>query len=629
MANQNRFEDLLTEKIYDNVYGFISLTKDEKKLLESPYMQRLHFINQLAVANFVFPGATHTRFSHSIGVLHITEKIIQRLKQLDKIDITIIDHQIIRLAALLHDIGHYPLSHTLESSYMEYDKTCSPPTIENKKPNSKLSNDFKGINDDKLEKSKAKYRNNNITIVEFLEDLETSKTVFHHERIAKKVILSSNFSKKLDLVIDKIIKKYNKKTTNQVLESKDQVNAYKDLICEIIKGEPDYLNNIILKDQEKQQQKYYILSQIINSNLDADQMDYMCRDTKNTGIKTTVRIDFLINNMDICNKEFTDKNGNKYHKKALCFNIKALQSIDQFLLSKFNWYSEILSYDKVYILDLIAKRLNLFMLLSDNINRYCNEVNTEAKLNELIESEQDFFFFNDSFFWNKIQSLIKDETVPVKIKYLATFLLNRATPAVLNMDEFEEKIKDTEYSFASHSPRLLYENDSFLEKLRRNDFEDTVIRNKDGAELLPVVVKHPIFKTIKNNPDSTVAPQNEYLFDRNINIKMCNKKKCDINGCNEIKCNGLFDNLKEHSLLGQFYTLSNKDEKKQNELNNKINEIEKKIIDLEKENKSDKDEKNQLLDRKWEYEKEKKAKKLNIEAMTMYKFIIFNFGISE
>lgn len=107
----------LTERIYDNIHGFVALTKLEKELLSNPYMRRLHFIKQNAIANFVFPGATHTRFAHSIGVLFIAEKMYQRIKSLDKLNSTELDHQIVRLAALLHDIGHYPLSHTLEASY--------------------------------------------------------------------------------------------------------------------------------------------------------------------------------------------------------------------------------------------------------------------------------------------------------------------------------------------------------------------------------------------------------------------------------------------------------------------------------------------------------------------------------
>ena len=71
--------------------------------------QRLRRIRQLAMAHFVYPGALHTRFEHSIGAMHIAGRICQRLLGLKMIDEEQI--RIVRLAALLHDIGHGPFSH--------------------------------------------------------------------------------------------------------------------------------------------------------------------------------------------------------------------------------------------------------------------------------------------------------------------------------------------------------------------------------------------------------------------------------------------------------------------------------------------------------------------------------------
>ena len=77
-----RFEDTLTKTIYDDIHGFIAINESEKKLLGTLYFQRLNHIKQLSLSHFVFPGAVHTRFSHSLGVLHITEKLIQQIKKL-------------------------------------------------------------------------------------------------------------------------------------------------------------------------------------------------------------------------------------------------------------------------------------------------------------------------------------------------------------------------------------------------------------------------------------------------------------------------------------------------------------------------------------------------------------------
>ena len=98
-------------QILDNVHGFIPYTAAEEQIIESLYFKRLQSIKQLSVVNWVFPGSEHTRFIHSLGVMHIADKIAVSL------DLTYKERKIVRLAGLLHDIGHYPLSHVCEAPY--------------------------------------------------------------------------------------------------------------------------------------------------------------------------------------------------------------------------------------------------------------------------------------------------------------------------------------------------------------------------------------------------------------------------------------------------------------------------------------------------------------------------------
>ena len=70
--------------------------------------QRLRRIRQLAMAHLVYPGALHTRFEHCVGTMHIASRICERL------EISEDEKRIVRLAALLHDIGHGPFSHVSE-----------------------------------------------------------------------------------------------------------------------------------------------------------------------------------------------------------------------------------------------------------------------------------------------------------------------------------------------------------------------------------------------------------------------------------------------------------------------------------------------------------------------------------
>ena len=99
-------------EIRDPIHGFITLSQKEVNLINTRAFQRLRRIRQLAMAFLVYPGTMHTRFDHSIGVMHIAGRICDKLKQ--RSEITNEDCERVRLAALLHDIGHGPFSHVSE-----------------------------------------------------------------------------------------------------------------------------------------------------------------------------------------------------------------------------------------------------------------------------------------------------------------------------------------------------------------------------------------------------------------------------------------------------------------------------------------------------------------------------------
>lgn len=100
----------------DPIYGFISIQDSLIfALIEHPYFQRLRRISQMGLSYFVFPGAHHTRFHHALGCLHLMQKAVQILR-LKKVEITPDEEQALYIAILLHDIGHGPFSHALESA---------------------------------------------------------------------------------------------------------------------------------------------------------------------------------------------------------------------------------------------------------------------------------------------------------------------------------------------------------------------------------------------------------------------------------------------------------------------------------------------------------------------------------
>jgi len=99
--------------IVDSIHGDIHLTKCEVDVIDTPSFQRLRRLKQLAMAQMVYPSATHTRFAHSIGALGMMIRILDAAKRNGLVISTVQEEQL-RLAALLHDIGHYPYSHLME-----------------------------------------------------------------------------------------------------------------------------------------------------------------------------------------------------------------------------------------------------------------------------------------------------------------------------------------------------------------------------------------------------------------------------------------------------------------------------------------------------------------------------------
>ncbi len=104
------------KQIYDNVHGYIGLTSEELRIIDSPIFQRLRYIKQLGPAFLVYPGAVHTRFEHSLGTMFMMDMFLKDGVR-EEIDAEMV--QKLRFVGLLHDIGHYPFSHTFESTIQE------------------------------------------------------------------------------------------------------------------------------------------------------------------------------------------------------------------------------------------------------------------------------------------------------------------------------------------------------------------------------------------------------------------------------------------------------------------------------------------------------------------------------
>jgi HD superfamily phosphohydrolase len=114
-------------EVRDAVHGFVAFDDDERRIIDSPPFQRLRHIHQLALTYKVYPGATHKRFEHCLGVMHLAGRVYDVITRPDKIDDSVRGYiperterahsywrTVVRMAALCHDMGHLPFSHAAE-----------------------------------------------------------------------------------------------------------------------------------------------------------------------------------------------------------------------------------------------------------------------------------------------------------------------------------------------------------------------------------------------------------------------------------------------------------------------------------------------------------------------------------
>lgn len=102
--------------IKDPLYGYIRLTEVERNVIDTFAVQRLRRIRQLAGAEFVYPAANHTRFEHVLGTMYLAGVVSENLP----VHLSAQERQMVRLAALLHDVGHAPFSHLFEPLLLKY-----------------------------------------------------------------------------------------------------------------------------------------------------------------------------------------------------------------------------------------------------------------------------------------------------------------------------------------------------------------------------------------------------------------------------------------------------------------------------------------------------------------------------
>lgn len=229
-------------EIRDPVHGSIAINDLEIPIIRAPFFQRLRNIKQLGFSEYVFPGATHTRFLHSIGVMHVSDQAFNRLfknhspsRELKRLK------QTFKFACLLHDIGHAPLSHSTES--------VMPRLKELEIPN--------------------RFHDGNI---------ERQAT---HEDYTIKIIVDSSLTKSFE-------------------KAKKRLGVQPEHVAELVIGKSAEPEAFEIDGVDY----FTLLHQLVSSELDCDRMDYLLRDSYFCGVSYgQYDLDWLLDNLEVARIE--------------------------------------------------------------------------------------------------------------------------------------------------------------------------------------------------------------------------------------------------------------------------------------------------------------------------------------
>lgn len=328
---------MFTKYVRDPVHGYIGMTDVEKQVIDTLPLQRLRGIKQLSVTYITYPGADHSRFSHVLGTMHLAGQIAENLRR--SISLNDDEWQMVRLAGLLHDVGHGPFSHSYEEILV-------------------------------------KYRNLN------------------HEQVGREVLEKSELS--------------------DVLKS---CGFRPSEIIELTFGKP------------KREKQY--LRQIIASQVDADKMDFLLRDSYFTGVEYGhIDVNRLVQAMEVI-------------KNEIAIDLKALYALEAFMIARYEMFLAVYYHHSVragavmlhkamdYAHELLGlttfKNVEEFLRLDDpSLMTHLRELNSKhvnAKERTSAEKARDMTMKLDR---RELLKMAYQRDVHVKDEYIAKLLSDEA-----------------------------------------------------------------------------------------------------------------------------------------------------------------------------------------------------------
>lgn len=286
-----------TKVIHDPVWGTCLFYRWELEILDSPLIQRLRNVSQLGLTMLTYPTAHHSRFEHSLGVMSVITKMVNHINQEapDSI-ISNEDFYILRLAGLLHDVGHCFCSHLSETIYGKQKE-----------------------------------------FVELKKSFEIFSTAKEHEIFAYIIINTEEFRQ--------FIK-------NKVHLWATTIDVDKMLINigYMILG----ANIPATKRADGTYEKKYYLTQMINGQYDADKLDYLRRDSYTAGLALTYDIDRFLYKIKIVPKD-EEIEGKTVRGKHLVIPISGVSAVEEMAFSQLMLASYIYQHQKVLATDALMK----------------------------------------------------------------------------------------------------------------------------------------------------------------------------------------------------------------------------------------------------------------------------------
>lgn len=429
------------DRVLDPVHGFIDLTQVEKEIVELPIFKRLQSIKQLSLTNWIFPGAEHTRYMHSLGVMHIADQMALHLSDAGA-GYSDSRRQLIRLAGLLHDIGHYPLSHVTEYVY-----------------NSDTNGDLSLLSHN----SRIKGSIDSLTLSAdrcpvYMKDHYARP--LHHEAIGARLIAC-------DEDIRNIIARH----------------------CPFI--DPADIQDIIVGCAHRNPD-ISAMVQLLHSELDADGIDYIMRDASFSGTSYGgFELGLLLRNLVV----------STYHGAAVVgIRPKGIAIADQYLTNKYFAYTQVFFNRHVAIIEAMASIFSKALVQLDA--SVYPSANTLLRYVDNHRSNDSFLKFTDRAFWAQLDQIHRSDLecffpayiadLHEKLLHYQEFPMESGSEIILSSDDpshAAQTLRQTElYRTLSRSDTntlALFHRRAFTSQRTEEDFRAALCRHGLAEEFIP------------------------------------------------------------------------------------------------------------------------------------------------